>query len=171
LIVNNFQNMKILELLIILLFLTISCSKTPLKNTEIKNLLQNIKDTDTITIEAKFADCGEWGGHIERFDILRKNDNTLSVHYSRDTVNCPDPSCFNRRIIEEWINKLSDKDQVLIINFIHELIDKSFNNEGISNAGNFYSVKRNFGHLNIGYINYNKDWKGFENLKNSLKNP
>jgi hypothetical protein len=162
--------MKQIMIYFTILILFFSCSECQNKDSENKNLLQNIKGTDTLTIEAKFADCGEWGGHIERFDIFRKNDNTL-IHYSRDTINCPDPSCFNRRIVEEWSNELSEKGQMMIIYFIHELINKSFNNEAISNAGNFYSVKRNFGHLNIGYIYYNRDWKGFENLKNSLKNP
>jgi hypothetical protein len=155
---------------IAILISIISCSESQNNKNENENLLNNIYGSDTLIIEARFADCGEWGGHKERFEIYRKNDNNLSVHYSRDTVNCPDPSYFNRRIVEEWSGKLSKEDQLTVIKFINELITMSFKDEGECNTANYYSITRRNKKLNMEYHNFTRDWKGFINFRNTLKN-
>jgi hypothetical protein len=158
----------------IIIIITISfakCIDVQNKKNENQNLLDNIYGTDTLSIKAWFADCGEWGGHEERFDIFRKNEDSLGIHYLKDTVNCSGPRYFNKSIVNEYYKNLDNKEQMAIIVFIEELICKSFNDEGISNAANSYFVTRKVGDLNIVYHNYRRNWNEFEKLKNNLAKP
>lgn len=157
-----------LILLISTLSFFVSCSNSNNKSDEKLNLLDNIYGNDTLTIKVLFADCEEWGGHTERMDIYRKDNKTLMLNYQKDTVNCPDPDKFDRKIIDKWTTELSETNQVDILNFIHELTDMSFKDEGISNASNYYIINRNISNLKIEYSNYGMDWSGFKDLKSKI---
>lgn len=160
--------MKQLTLFIATIACIISCSKSDNSSDKNKYLFENIHGTDTLKIKAKYSDCGEWGGHFECIDIYRSDNNKLTLHYQRDTVNCPDPSLFNRRIIDEWKKELSAEDQDHIMNFINDLTKRTFIDEGISNAGDYYVIKRSTGSLTIEYSNYNRDWTGLKELKKKI---
>ena len=149
----------------------ISCSNIHKNEDKTREFFKNIIGEDTLTIQARFADCGEWGGHHERLDIYRKVDGNLWIHYLKDSVTCPDPTFFNRHLVNERNDKLTEEGQLAVYDFINEILDRSLNtDEGIGNAANSYIVTRKFDNLNIEYHNFNLNWTGFDKLKMKVNN-
>ena len=130
-----------------------------------------------MVLKAFFADCGEWGGHHETFNIFRVNlENELAFVYERDTVKCFDPQLFNRRIVERIEGSISNEQSIFIEEYLIAVLRKSFDKEGPSNAGNGYTIQQkgydywidSIPMLNIRYSNYRRDWIEFETLKEKL---
>lgn len=129
--------------------------------------LDNLRGSDTLILRGHFADCGEWGGHHEVIRIYRQ-DNVLHATYERDTMKCPDPSYFDRRIVERLNGKLDQAKQQRVVTYLQELTERSFLDEGISNAGDAYVATRERMGLELVYRNYHQDWNRFAELKQSL---
>ncbi len=129
--------------------------------------LDNLRGSDTLILRGHFADCGEWGGHHEVIRIYRQ-DNALRATYERDTVKCPDPSYFNRRIVESLEGQLDQSMEKRIVAYLQSLTERTFLDEGISNAGDVYAATREDMGLELVYRNYNQNWNGFAELKRSL---
>lgn len=152
--------------LLLFLMMISSCSEIQ-NNSENGIRLINAFNPDTLTIEAQFADCGEWGGHIERIDIYQTNNSVVAL-FTKDTVKCPDPANTNRNMIHESTLNLSEEDQIDVVNFLQELMKRSFQDEVVNHAGNYYQASRSNGELFIRFNNYHMDWTGFERLKMDL---
>lgn len=142
-----------------------SCSQKALEKTG--SGLDNLRGSDTLVLMGRFADCGEWGGHHEVIKIFRR-DNGLLATYERDTVKCPDPSYFDRRIVERLNGKLDQAKQQLVVAYLQELTERTFLDEGISHAGEVYVAVREGMGLELVYRNYHQNWNGFVELKRSL---
>ncbi|MBK7886789.1 MAG: hypothetical protein IPJ86_05625 [Bacteroidetes bacterium] len=104
--------------------------------------------------------------------VFRTDDKILKLLYHKDTVNCDEQQFKkypNSKIIEQWTKDLSENDQDQIIDFINDVVDRSFKDEGHSHAGDHYMVTRNrSNYLTIRYSNYHTDWTGFKDLKKKL---
>lgn len=171
-IVLSLFNMSKLTLLTSLLAIIVACTDNRNgldddNKSGSEEVLGNLYGADTLTIKAQFSDCGEWGGHSERIDIYR-DDISLVALYRRDTVNCPNPALFNRRLIETSTLPLSDEDQKDVIHFLKAILESSFREPGISHAGSYYSVSKSGGELKINYHHMYGEWDGFEELKKSI---
>lgn len=142
-----------------------SCSQSPTE--QAASGLGNLRGSDTLVLMGRFADCGEWGGHHEVIKVYR-TDTALRALYERDTVKCPDPSYFNRRIVERSEARVDPLMEQHIVAYLKDLTERSFVNEGISNAGDAYVATRERMGLELVYRNYNQHWKGFVDLKRSL---
>ncbi len=129
--------------------------------------LDNLKGSDTLVLKGRFADCGEWGGHQEVIRIYGQ-DNGVYAMYERDTVKCPDPSYFDRRIVERLSGELDQAKQQRVVAYLQELTERTFHDEGISNAGDSYTATRERMGLELVYRNYHQDWNRFTELKQSL---
>ncbi len=147
------------------LFCLFSCSKSA--SEKAVSGLDNVQGSDTLILTGRFADCGEWGGHHEVIRIYSQDD-VLHATYERDTVKCPDPSYFDRRIVERLNGKLDQAKQQLIVAYLQELTERTFLDEGISHAGDVYVATREGMGLELVYRNYNQNWNGFVELKRSL---
>jgi hypothetical protein len=102
--------------------------------------------TDTLTLYARFDECGEWGGHTEVFKLYTKSESpatsseNLWFDYKRDSVDCSNPY-ESRNWIYGFSDKLTDGDQKRVIEYIHELLNNSINTENIPfRSGQYYSV-------------------------------
>lgn len=94
----------------------------------------------------------------------------MHAEYVRDTVNCPDPALFNRRVIEQKGADLTEEQQALVVAFIQELVKRSLEGTHFGHAGNAYVVTRpplESGGLQVVHVTDSK-WSAFENLKKSL---
>ena len=83
-------------------------------------------------------------------------------------MKCPDPSYFDRRIVERLNGKLDQAKQQRVVTYLQELTERSFLDEGISNAGDAYVATRERMGLELVYRNYHQDWNRFAELKQSL---
>ena len=154
------------NVLIILIPLTIFACKPTIKNEN--NLLENVYGNDTLKIDAHFSECGEWGGHHETFRIFRNENKVLMFNFQKDTVNCLDPSNFNKRILEEQINILTKDDEIAVLKYIQLAASESFKNDGLGHSSNSYKVSRNYEKLLINFCDNSDDWMGFETLKKEI---
>ncbi len=126
--------------------------------------------SDTLFIEGHFDDCGEWGGHSEKIRVFRTKEGTIHAAYERDTVNCPDPDLFNRRVIERKRAELNEEQQALVVSFIQDLVEKSLEETHFGHSGTTYiAIRPPLDHrgLQVVYSTESK-WPAFENLKQSL---
>lgn len=132
--------------------------------------LDGISGSDTLFIKGHFDDCGEWGGHSEIIRVFRTREGTMRAKYERDTVNCPDPALFNRRVIERKEADLSEEQQALVVSFTQELVKKSLEGNYFGHAGIAYVVNRpplESRGLQVVYVTESK-WPAFQSLKKSL---
>ena len=144
-----------------------SCSQRTTEKTD--SGLDNLRGSDTLVLIGRFADCGEWGGHHEVIKVYRR-DNALRATYERDTVKCPDPSYFNRRIVERSEARVDPSMEQHIVAYLKDLAERSFVDEGLNNAGDAFVATREGMGLELVCRNYNQNWKGFVDLKRSLFN-
>ena len=102
--------------------------------------------------------------------VFRTKDGTLHAAYERDTVNCPDPSLFNRRVVDRKEADLNEEQEAHVVSFIQEAVAKSLEEDYFGHAGNTYVVTRlplEFRGLQVVHVTESK-WPAFENLKKSL---
>ncbi|MBK9515236.1 MAG: hypothetical protein IPO05_16790 [Flavobacteriales bacterium] len=149
----------------VVLLCMFSCSQQAKERTV--SGLDNLLANDTLVLMGRFSDCGEWGGHHEVIKIFRQVDSLLAT-YERDTVKCPDPSNIDRRIVERLDAQLDQTKEERIVAYLQELTARSFLAEGGSNAIDDYVATRTDGGLEMVYWNFEKNWKGFAELKRSL---
>ncbi len=90
--------------------------------------------------------------------------------YKRDTVKCPDPSYFDRKIVERLESQLDHSKEKRVMLYLKELTSRSFLDEGISHAGDTYMATRKDLGFEVIYSNFEKNWKGFRELKRILFN-
>ena len=134
--------------------------------------IRNLWRTDTLTLYARFDECGEWGGHVEVFKLFSKSESyttsseNLWFEYKRDSVDCSNPY-ENRSWAYSFTDKLTDYDQEKVIEYIHDLLNKSINTENSPmHSGQYYSVFTRDSTLVIS--NYGPPVDGFQKLKKQL---
>ena len=146
--------------------LLLSCSESERKAPPARDLL-NLGSLDTLILGAFFSDCGEWGGHTEVMRIFRR-DRTLWIVYERDTVNCPDPALFNRRIVEQKENQLTHEQGKKVVAYVQAFERLTSKGDAFGNAANVFTVSRKDKGLEFEYLNASRDWNGFDDLKQTL---
>ena len=167
---------KLSSYLLLIVLATFSCSNS----TDSSAYNPNRGGTflrDTLELRAHFADCGEWGGHHEIFEVVQvKLKHEFSYKYTRDTIDCPNPQLSTRRIVERREGSLSYAQWKLIEKYLGNLLNKSFDREGFSNAADLYiAQQKGYDYsfdstpiLNLTYSNYRMDWNGYKELKDHL---
>ena len=160
--------MKILLATFFLSFVFLSCkeaTESPNSKTRPKLLLSYPYRYDTLTLYAQYKECGEWGGHIEVFKIYKNEKKEMWANYKKDSANCNGP--ISRKVIYEKSLKLTDEDQALIIQYMHDLLDLDFSNDPFfSNAGEYYSAVSSDSSLVISH--YTPHFSGFATLTEKL---
>ncbi len=94
----------------------------------------------------------------------------MHATFERDTVVCPNPELFNRRVIEQKEAVLKEEHQALVVSFIQELVERSLEEIYFGHAGNAYIVTRlprGFHGLHVVHVMDSK-WPAFEELKKTL---
>ena len=87
-----------------------------------QRILGNVMGLNRLELTASFDECGEWGGHDEKFDIYRE-DKILFVEYIQDIVDCKDPYAENRKIAERKTLQLNETHEKAIVNYLNSLLE------------------------------------------------
>jgi hypothetical protein len=160
--------MKILLTAFFLISIFLSCreaTESSSFNNRSSLLLSNPYRYDTLTLYARYKDCGEWGGHTEVFKIYKNDNKEMWANYKKDSANCNSP--ISRKVSYERSLKLTADGQILIIQYMHDLLDLDFSNDPVmSNAGEYYSVFSSDSSLVISH--YTSSFLGFDKLREKI---
>ncbi len=136
------------------------CKQDSLKS----SLLDNLNQGDTLTLYAQFADCGEFGGHIEKVEITKK-ENTFWKAFYKDTVSCETDPNQNRKKTIGLSEQLTSRDRININTYIAKF------KKAITREQNSISVSANLFQIvtkdsTIQYIDWAKTWNEFKIIQN-----
>ena len=139
---------SIFLLFIISSFLLSNCgqkAKQKIKNSEsrIFDFLKLTK-SDTIRIDARFDECGEWGGHKEEIIIDADEKWNIYVHHKIYPYNCDSLKFYylndNLRAKFDTTISLTDKKKQAIIEYIQRMAISKTVETFPGHAGNYFSV-------------------------------
>lgn len=152
---------RLILTLISILMIT-SCHQKTIKS----EFIDNMKVGDTLVLYAMFADCGEWGGHIEKI-CLTKFGNGLYANLYIDSVSCAtDPNDTRKKLLEKT-QKLSAMNINMIATYISKLnIVGKIKPDGISNTCDLYKITSK--DTSMEYKDYNTNWKEFKILRHAI---
>jgi len=108
----------------------------------IKFSTQNNKNT--FKIEARFSECGEWGGHKEEIIIFADTSRMFYATYKVFPFNCDSLPYYNYKenltptIIKTIV--LNDTTKKSIIDYILRLTQSKITERFPGHAGNFFSI-------------------------------
>jgi hypothetical protein len=100
-----------------------------------------------LSIEARFSECGEWGGHKEEVIIYADSTERFHADYRVFPYNCDSLpfylANYNVRPIVSKSIIVQENEKKAIIGYIQRLIQSKINErlvDGASNAGNVFSI-------------------------------
>ena len=156
---------------LIIAFLIFSC-----KNPNLKSDSENLSEQDSANFEnivgvgylkltADYDECGEWGGHHEEIKIMREN-KILLAEFTKDSIDCENPQ--SRKVVEKKKIVLTETHKKAITIYLHQLLDKSLQEQIPYHAGQWYSAETIDSTLIINYHEGGNNWKGFIKLREEL---
>mgnify|MGYP003634142797 CR=1 FL=1 len=162
---------KILLILIISVFIG-SCEnserKTKTNFDELQErVLGNVMGLNRLELTASFDECGEWGGHDEKFDIYREN-KTLYAEYVEDIIDCSNLYNGKRKIAKRIRFLLNENHEKAIVKYLKSLLETGLKMELISHAGTYYGAEMNDLTMKLEYHSVESSWKEYEKLKKEL---
>tara|TARA_R110002124_G_scaffold106808_1_gene258942 strand:+ start:4307 stop:4852 length:546 start_codon:yes stop_codon:yes gene_type:complete len=112
-----------------------------------------------LTIESRYDECGEWGGHYEKTTVRSDSTGTIKAHYEKYSISCDSTYIYNRReeynikpIFTKTVN-LSEQNIVALKKFSLQLLQASFSERNPGHSGkNFHLKFRN--KFDINYTDY-----------------
>lgn len=133
-----------------------------------KNPLGYLYQNDTLVLSARFAECGEFGGHKEKILVYRTYKNEYFARIIIDSIDLDCPPDFEE-------NALQTKDTLLKINIekekaIHKYLDKlykrSTSNKITLHAAEYYGASKRGFMLNSD--EQPNKWNEFKKLRKTL---
>lgn len=123
-----------------------------------------------LTINTRFDECGEWGGHSEKIIIFNKNDNkNLFAKYEETNSDCTNGN-LNPEIKKISESQLNETQKEEIEDYLKKLIEYKSNSFVTGNSGMSYSVISQDSTFTIYLYNNNSNCKdAFKKLKSNLK--
>ena len=133
------------------------------------NQLSNLK------IEARFSECGEWGGHKEEIIVSSDRKENISATYNIYPFNCDSLDYYyGKNDLTPTSSKtilLNEKTKKAIVDYIHRLTQSKIAERFPGHAGNLFSIVNTDSSLNIQvYDNKDFDVKSFRQLVVELSN-
>lgn len=132
-----------------------------------ERILGNVMGLNRLQLTARFSECGEWGGHFEKFDIYREN-KILLADYVEDVVDCKAPYAKHRKIAEQKTLQLNETHEKAIITYLKSLLETGLKLETPFHAGTDYRAVMNDSTLILRYYSEKKSWSEYEKLKTEL---
>lgn len=147
--------------------LIISCNnsnpnqfKEPFEIDSIFTPLGGIYGKDTLSVEARFSECGEWGGHLEYLSIQWDKNNKLYARLVIDSVNC-DRLYFSKNLndfkhtVFDSTKYLTPDDEYLISTMLQKVLKAHLIGYGIAGAnyGNSYHIRTSDGSFELDFWN------------------
>lgn len=144
-----------------------------------KGPLGRLYYSDTLVLSARFADCGEFGGHKEYLKIYSENDKYMCLYINKQ-VDCK-KSFEDFERIDSTLFELSEYNQRNIMDYLSNLIEMSMLRQNLSNNySNYYKLELNTEHTGEPYFIENPlmslyfqdqslKWSKFINLREEIK--
>lgn len=133
--------------------LSTSCSQRQSIKTNTRNSLYffdpvqigALNGTSNLTINARFGECGEWGGHQETIIVNADRDSNFYATYKVYPFNCDSLDYYyGNDSLKPLVNKkitLSNDNKKSIVSYIQRMIESKITERGIPHhAGNYFSV-------------------------------
>lgn len=170
--------------LLVLLLISISCSKKQDFKVEEKD--KPIVFFDPITlgssgvdaglkIDARFSECGEWGGHHEDLKIFAKEGNYKDcfLNYIKTNIDCEKRDNNGRNIETIVVHKtikLTDSNKKSIIEYMKRMIESKAGERFPGHAGDSFSIINSDSTFVIKVYDYNsKNSKSYKQLLTELR--
>ena len=165
-------------ILIIIIF-TIGCSSRKgekrnfnkiLENATEKNPLGFLYQTDTLTLKAKFAECGEFGGHKEKIILFCNYKREYFMRYTRDSIDLDCPQDFEEKAIKvkDTLLKINIQKEELVISYLDKLYKRALTNKPNYHAADYFQAYTRGKALSISSAEEPKSWKEFKKLQFEL---
>jgi hypothetical protein len=137
--------------------------------------LGSTNQTSNLKIEARFDECGEWGGHKEEIIISSDKKENIYATYNIYPFNCDSLDYYYSKRdltpISSTTILLTDKTKKSIVDYIHRLTQSKISERFPGHAGNLFSLVNTDSSLNIQvYDNKDFDVKSFRQLIAELTN-
>lgn len=168
--------MKTIQVFIILLFL-FSCTETEKGNSEdfFYGFVRASENNYNVllTINTRFDECGERGGHNEKITVFSKNDDTkIYADYEETEVDCGSLGKYgdlNQNILLRKTQKIDELKKSAIKNYFKELVEYKSKDFVTGNSGkSYYAVSQDSSFQIRLYNNDSNCEKSFEKLKSNL---
>lgn len=109
-----------------------------------KGILGTLYYSDTLILSARFADCGEFGGHKEYLKIYSVKEKKLCLFINK-LIDCR-KSYFDYAKIDSTLYELTEKNQERILDYLLKLTEVSMYQQDLArNYSNDYVAKINSG--------------------------
>ena len=140
------------------------------KNTIEKYPLAFLYQTDTLSLTARFCECGEFGGHKEKIKIFNNYKNECFVRFIKDSIDleCPNDFDKNAVIIIDTIFKIDKPKQIQIVKYLNSLYKKSVANYSLDHAAEYFDASTTQNRLKLYTAEPENKWKEFRKLQRNL---
>jgi hypothetical protein len=144
--------------------------KKILNNSIEKNPLGFLYQTDTLTLSAMYAECGEFGGHKEVMKIYRNYKREYFLHFIQDSIDLDCPNDFEEKavIIKDTTIKINLKHEKLIVKYLDKLYKRAIEPKFISHSNEYFRATTNYSAFSLSTAEPKKDWHEFRKLKQAL---
>ncbi len=142
-----------LSALMLIAALSVACSqRQPIKSDTVDSLyffdpvqIGSLNGTSNLTINARFSECGEWGGHQETIIVNADRDNNFYATYKVYPFNCDSLDYY---YVNDTLKPIVDKKIALtndskksIVAYIQRMIRSKITERGVPHhAGNYFSI-------------------------------
>lgn len=123
---------------------------------------------DTLILTARFAECGEFGGHKEKISIIRTYKNEYFAKIVIDSVNLDCPSDFEKYAIQtkDTLLKINTEKEKAILKYLNKLYKRATTNRANFHTAEYYGAsKRGF---EIHSDEQPNTWNEFRKLRKTL---
>lgn len=131
-------------------------------------MLEHLRNGDTLTLFAEYDECGEWGGHIEKVKIVKK-DKVFWAYYYSDTAICGEEVVI-RHLKSSHARMLTEQDKHVITIFINKLKLAAKSKE-IPESNSYCYFKIITKRKKIEFLNWKKNWTSFREMREELFGP
>jgi hypothetical protein len=98
----------------------------------------------SLTIEARFSECGEWGGHKEMINVSSANKKAYDVVYKIFPYNCDSLSYYyandTLKPAKEIKVVLNERKEKAIINYMYRFFESKLTESFPGHAGNIFTM-------------------------------
>ena len=126
--------------------------------------------TDTLTLLARFCECGEFGGHKEKIKIFNNYKDECFVRYIKDSIdiNCPNNFEKNAVIVKDTTFKIDRLKQTQIVEYLNKLYKKTVTNYSLDHAAEYFEANTKQNRLKLYTVEPKDKWKEFRMLQIEL---
>ncbi|MGE0638020.1 MAG: hypothetical protein AB7P01_16370 [Bacteroidia bacterium] len=131
-------------------------------------MIDDITVGDTLTLSARYSECGEWGGHIEKLHLIRKQ-NDLWITLYIDTVSCDDDPNATRKQIIDKSKRLKKEDKNSIVMYIDKfMVDSKKDNFPLGNSSHSFMIINK--DTTLKFTDWSLQWREFKTLRQTIFN-